>query len=463
MAGLGGLFSSAGGAAEQLFVWGVLEGIITALLSPALQEISQEALSTLPNTPLDASTAAALVAQAIMAKGDGESEAKLTGIDGSRFDALVTSAGNSLDLGSVVAAYQRGLIGDGSYDPTDVSLQGAMASGAIRETWGPILKKLTISIPSVAEVMNAWLEGQIEEDEANTRYLAAGGDPTWFQTAYNANGQAPTPVELLELLNRGIIPEGGEGPTVVSYDQGFLEGPWRNKWMTPLLALRDYLPPPRTVTAMYHDGQLTSAQASTLLAKQGLTPDLVAAYLTPATKTATTTAKTVSESNVIALYADGLIDKSKAVSMLVALKYPQADAELLIELQDFKVQSAQLSAGVDHVRTLYQGAKITRADAISELEALDISGTQAAALVDTWNVTVTQTVKLLSAAQVVDGWYYNLIAADEALSRLETLGYDDVDAYLLLAIKNKGPLLGVPAPPGTDIPTPAPTPAPPAT
>lgn len=446
--GLGGLFSSAGSAAEQLFLWGVLESIVGALLTPVVQGLTQDALKLDSNTPLDPQVVAGLAAQQLYTDGDAASEANLSGVSTQRLDTLIRAAYNSIDLGSVIAALQRGLIQVGDYEANDISLAGAAAQSAIQQEWVPILEQLAISIPSVAEVMNAWLEGQIDEGEARTRYLAAGGDPTWFQTAYNANGQAPTPVELLELVNRGIIPEDGTGPTVVSYEQGFLEGPWRNKWSTPLLALKNYLPPPRTVTAMYHDGQLTQSQAADLLAKQGLTPDLVASYLSPSKTATATTEKSLAKADILSLYADGLIAKGKAHDLLVALKYPSDEADLLLELQDFKTQKAALTQSVDHVRTLFQAGKLTRSDAKGELEALDVPGPAADDLLTTWEVTTQQTVKLLSPAQTVDAWYYALMTSDQAMEALETLGYDDEDAWLLLSIKNKGPVPDLPIPAG---------------
>lgn len=460
MAGLGGIFSSAGSSAEQLFIWQVLGSIISAVLAPVVQEVQQKALGELPNTPLDPSVAAALVAQTLLSLGDGEAEAKLSGVDGARFDNLVTAAGSTLDMGAVVAAFQRNLIPVGSFDPTDVSLQGAMASAAIRESWSPILQSLAVAIPSIAEVMNAWLEGQITQDEAEKRYLAAGGDPTWFQTSYNANGQAPTPVEALEMLNRGIITETGTGPDAVTYQQAFLEGPWRNKWLSSFEQLRNYLPPPRTVTAMYHDGQLTQAQAADYLTKQGLTADLVAAYLSPVTKTTTTTAKTLAEAQIIGLYTDQIITTKQATDYLVALKYPPDQAALLIELADFKTQATALTAGVGQVKTLFQAGKLTQAEAVSELESLNIDGTTAKALIQTWNVTQRQAVKTLSAAQIVDAWYYTLYDVDEAMTALQGIGYDELDSYILLAIKNKAQLPGVPLPSGVQPPVPPPVIAP---
>lgn len=445
--GLGGLFDGVGSAAGQLFLWQVLGQILSALLGPVVTEVQQTAFSKDPSLALDAATAAQLVVQHIMSQSDAESEASLTGIDPVRFANLVLQAGNTLDLGSVVAAYQRGLIGDGAFDPADVSLHGAMASSGIREGWAPILSKLTVAIPTIAEVMNAWLEGQIDESEARTRYLAAGGDPTWFETSYNANGEAPTPVELLDLVNRGIIPIAGEGPGVVSYNQGFLEGPWRNKWLDSVLALREYYPPPRTVTAMYHGGQLTAAQASSYLAKQGLSADLIAAYLSPTTATTTTAEKTLAKTDILSLYADGLIPKSRAHDLLVAIKYPSEAADELLELQDFKTAKANLTAQVDLVKQLYKGGKATASDTQTALVAAGVPAVQAEALINSWNVATAVEVRSLTAAQIVDLWEYDIVDLPTTLTMLEALGYDSEDAFYLVQIKNKGPINFLPTPP----------------
>jgi hypothetical protein len=438
--GIGGLLGSAGGSAEQLFVWQVLGSIVSAMMAPVQQGLQQHALGLDPNTPLDPNVAAAMVVQQILDASDGAQEAKLSGINGDRFSDLVTQAGNAADFGAVVAAFQRGLIHVGDYDPTDVSLAGALASGQVRKDWLPIIEKLTVAIPTVAEVMNAWLEGQIGEDEARKRYNDAGGDPTWFQTSYNANGQAPTPVQALELLNRGIIPLDGVGPDKTSYQQAFLEGPWRNKWLQSFIALREYLPPPRTVTAMYHDGQLSHDKAADLLTKQGLAPDLVTDYLSKPVKASTTAEKHLAKGDILSLFNDGLMSRSAAIDALVALKYSHSDAELLISLETFKAETAKLKSGVGQVRTLFQAGKVSRADATAMLATLDVTPAQAKTLLDTWEVTVTQAVRTLDAAQIVGAWHIDLYDTPTAIKMLGILGYDSEDATVLLAIKNKGKL-----------------------
>lgn len=458
MPGLGDLFGR-GSIAEQFLLWGVLQQLLQPLLEPVITEISKEVNSKFPELPLTPAELAGQVARGLLDDSDAAGEASQSGLGATEFAKLVKAAAQSPALGTAVAAFQRGEIPAGDGDPLTPSLTGALADAGVRREWWPIVERLAVQIPSTAEVMNAWLEGQITEAEARTRYLAAGGDPTWFQTSYNANGQAPTPVEALELLNRGIIPQDGTGPDSISYHQAFLEGPWRNKWLTPFLALREYLPPPRTVTAMFHDGQLTHAQAAELLTKQGLAPDLVAAYLSPTSSTTSTTEKHLAKTDILALYTDGLMTSADATKALEAINYTAHDAALIIELQDVRIAAAQVSAGVTRVRGLFNSGKITATEAAAELVKLHVDAAQATELVNTWAITTSNEVRTLTASQIGRAWYYLLISADDAMTRLQALGYDAEDAYVLLGLEAKGPVPGLPNP----LPKFTPPPLPPVT
>lgn len=447
MAGIGDLFGK-GSIAEQFLIWGVMQQLLQPLLQPAMTELGILVNDQFPVTPLTPADAAQHAARGLVSQDDGAATARKSGVDSEPFGQLVDAARTSPALGLVVEALQRGYIDTGSGDPKSASLHGALADHGIRESWWPIIDRLAVQIPSVAEVMNAWLEGQIDESEARRRYLEAGGDPTWFQTSYNANGTAPTPMEALEMLNRGLIPQDGTGPDSVSFHQAFLEGPWRNKWEPVMLGLKDYYPPPRTVTAMFHAGQLTHDQAATYLAKQGLTPDLIAAYLSPTHSQTATTDKHLAKTDLLALYADQLITPAQLTKGLTDLGYTAHDADLVVKLADVRLAAAQVTSGVAHVRSLFEAGKLTETEAQQALVQLHVDAAQAQQIVATWTISLAPKVRTPTAAQLVDAWYYQLLPADVVLGRIEQLGYDSADAYLLLAVRNHGPVQGIPAPPG---------------
>lgn len=439
MAGLGDFFGK-GSIGEQLLLWGILNQVIGAAISPGIVEIQSTVNELAPLVPLSPAELAALVARGFAAESENEGDAKKSGIDSARFRDLVKLARSTPGSGELVAALQRGIIARGSADGGDISFDGGLADSGLDQAWIDVIAKLAVQIPTVAEVMNAWLEGQIERDEAHTRYIAAGGDPTWFQTSYNANGQAPTPMEALTMLNRGLIPSDGSGPESISYHQAFLEGPWRNKWETPFRGLGIYVPPARTVTAMLREGSITEAEALAYWHAEGLSVATAAQYLAAASHHSTEAQRALSQAQIVALYEDKLVTKQEAHDQLVALRYTSGDATLILELADLKAAHAASKQATTRLRTLYLAGRNSRDTTIGALHTLGIPDDQAGDLVAVWDLEMATSTRVLSAAQIESAFQYELFDQATAQAELVGLGYTPHDAWILLSIKAKGAL-----------------------
>jgi len=298
--------------------------------------------------------------------------------------------------------------------------------------------------PSPESMLNAYLEGQISEAEARTRYAKLGGDPDYFDILYDSQGQAPTPTQALELANRGIIPWTGSGAGVVSYEQAFLEGPWRNKWAASFRALAEYLPPPRTVTAMHKEGSLSTAQATALLEKQGLTPELAAAYLASSSHQKVAAAKELATTTVLTLYRDRIIPRAEAATFLEAQRYSPAQADYILQVEDMRVAEKFIVAGVSKVHTLYVGHKISETQAMATLAQYGVDNAQAKELADLWGHERAANVRQLTPAQVEAAWEHKIIDQPTALARLAEMGYTAYDAWVALSVRAKEALPGEP-------------------
>lgn len=453
MAGLGDAFGE-GSTARQLLVWQVLAQVIGALAAPGFTELAKLSNQAAPVMPLDANVAANAAARGLMSQGEAQGFANDSGFGSEVLGVMTKVASHAPELSAAFEAHRRGLIPEGSGDGAEVSLRGALADAGIPARWHDVMSKLAVSIPTQAEVLNAWLEGQIPEGEARHRLLEAGMDPSWIQAAYDANGQAPTPVQALELANRGLIPWEGTGPGAVSYRQAFLEGPWRNKWEPVFRALGEYLPPPRTVTAMYHQNQISHALAAELLAKQGLRPELVAAYLAQGHSATTATERHLAKTEITQAYGDGLLTKAQATKGLEALRYSGHDAAIILQLVDVKVRTSQLNNGVTRVRSLYEQDKLTDTQARELLHQLGMDAPTATAVVRTWHLTVSTRTKELSAAQIEAAVHYELLSPADGIARLVRMGYDAGDAWLAIAVRQHG-AAGLPPRPTSLPPAPA--------
>jgi hypothetical protein len=448
VAGIGNLFKS-GSIGEQFLLWNVGSQLAQSIMGPFLQAIQNRTWSADPNIPLSAAQAAELVQRNILIHDQGQSEAGQSGIDSTRFDHLVKAAGRTPDISMIMELVRRGQVGTDTAVDGRPSLIDAMIDQGIRPEWVTALTELVTEIPSVAEVMNAWLEGQIDEAEARRRYILAGGDPTWFQTSYNAQGSSPTPDMLGTMANRKIIGWTGTGPAATSYAQGFLEGPWRNKWEPAMRRLAEYLPPPRTVVAMIHAGSLTDAQALDLLEKEGLTPELAAAYLADAHHTKASATKELTQAQLIKLYQDGKIDQARVTGLLEKLGYSAANVALIVDLANVHKADTHITAAINRVHSQYVARRLNAQSAKRDLVALKVPADQVTYLMDLWDIEIGANVKQLTAAQITAAWMHKILTEAEALVELGHLGYSQFDAWVMLSIANKGALANKPPAPIT--------------
>lgn len=444
MVGLGDLFGK-GSIGEQFLLWNVGSQVASAGLAPFLQSLTNKVNQLDPSVPLSPEILADLANRALMDSGTAASHAAESGISGDSFKALQAAAEHAADLSLVMEGVRRKTLAEGGTGPGVASLENALKDSGVQEQYWPTVKALLTQIPTVSEVMNAWLQGQIEEGEANRRYLEAGGDPTWFQTSYNANGSAPSPNEAATMANRGIIGWDGTGPSAVTFEQAFLEGPWRNKWEPAWRKLAEYLPPPRTVTALQKEGVITQAEALTLYKRTGLSAELAAAYVKSASLTKTATEHALTKADVITLYKDRLISDAECVSMLEALNYSAADAAYIVAMADFQREAHLLTASVSKIHTLYVTHKITKANASASLTTLQVPAAQVEDIFKHWDLEKSVNVKALTEAQIVSAWDDELITQTEAESELAAIGYNAFDAWVLLSIKAKKAQPGKPA------------------
>lgn len=422
---------------QQLFIWSIASAVVQAALEPFLSEVRATINATAPNLRLSPQAAAEAVARGFLEAGRGQAEAAAGGLNAERFGVLVEAARQDLDVGSLVVAMRRGLI-------SRADLEAALRRRGIRAEQIRLVPELAKQDPSPEAILNAYLQGQIEEAEARRLFEKVGGNPEYFTLLFNAQGTAPTPTQALELANRGIIPWSGRGANVVSYEQAFLEGPWRNKWLEPFRALAEYLPPPRTVTAMYREGSISRERAIDLLKKQGLAPDLAAAYLASGTAQKTERQRDLAVGTIRDLYGARLIDRGTAATMLGSLGYDASEADWILALEEVEVARRFLSAALGRIRSLYVARKIDRATAVAALGRLEIPADQQSDILRLWDLELGLAVETLTAAQVAAAFRLDLLDQATAQAELEARGYSPWDAWALLSIAKRTRLPGEP-------------------
>ena len=364
-------------------------------------------------------------------------EAQRWGLTGDRFDVLVKLAGQAPAPGDLAVALRRKII-----DPERFRL--GIAQGNLRNEWAEVVRQLAVQQPSPTAMLQAELEGQLTHAEALDRYVKLGGDPDYYQVLFDTQGQAPSPLEAAEAARRGIIPWAGRGPGVTSFEQAFLEGPWRNKWLDAYRALSQYLPPPRTITAMYREGSLSHDQAASLLQRQGVPPELVTAYLSSGSAQKVEKGRDLAQAAMLALYRDRITDRGQAAAMLQSIKYDAHEADYLLKVVDLEVAQRFMTAAVGRVHSLYVGHKIAQAAVKSTLASLKVPADNIEQLVSVWSLERQANVRTLTAADYRSAFAKGLLTREQASDQLVQLGYTAHDAWLYLSLHAGKPLPGEP-------------------
>lgn len=381
------------------------------------------------------------LAQAVIRNFIPQSEAlaiaKLSGVDESQFATMVRLAGDSLSPTDLTIALRRKLIPYDSKSPDKPGFLQGIQQGRLRDIWAPIVKDLAQEWPTPTDALESRLVGQTTTDEAKTLYETFGGDPKYFQLLLDTRGEAPSPLELGVLANRGDIKWDGLGPDKTSFEQGFHEGRWRDKWITAYRKLAEFRPPESTITLFLSHGVITDDQAADMLAKLGMTNDTANMYIAEAHLEAYSDYRGLAISSALTAYYEQLLTHDQTLAILIDLHVDPRAAEIQMEMQDVKRAFDAINNAVTRIRTLYAARKITLQTARDSLVTLGINGTQVEGIIQAWQIENSVNVKVLTETQIADAFYLGFMTEQEALDELGNLGYSEFDAWILLSLKEK--------------------------
>ena len=435
---LRGIIPAEGNGADSVsYVQGIAETRLHNKWAPVLEKLSQAIL-----TPPDAADA---VVRNFLTMGEGEAIAAKSGLNAADFTTMTHLAGDAPGPQQLAEALRRGAIQPDGTGAESTSFEQGIAEGRLAGKWSPVIKALSTIWPTPVDALDATLKGQVTKEQGLALYEMLGGDIQFYPWLFNSRGSAPTPLELIEMANRGVIPWDGTGPDSVSYSQGFLEGPWRDKWEAPYRALGAYIPPPGTVTEFLARGSMTDEQAAAELAKQGMSEDIIAAFIADAHLQAISPYRGLSASTAVDAYKTRIIDAATLTHILTSLHVAPDAITLIIEYADMQRAFAQVTGAVSRIRSLYAARKITAQTAIDALAALDIPAATATEMMDTWSVENAISVRTLTEAQIVGAWEIQALTEAEALQELANIGYTPFDSWVLLSIKAKAPQDNKPA------------------
>ena len=429
---------SGDGADSVAFDQGIREGRLADKWVPVIEALSAAVLS--------APDAASAVVRNFLSTAEGQSVAAKSGVSADTFATLVQLSGDAPGPQQLAEALRRGSIPAEGTGPGATSFVQGIAEGRLADKWAPVIRELSVEWPTPIAALNAQLKGAFSGDEGKALYERLGGDPQFYDWLLFSEGSAPTPVEAADMARRGIIPKDGTGPDAVSFQQAFLEGPWRNKWQDAFWQASEYIPTAREVITLLKDGAVDKDTAAAWMHRAGADDATVAAFIAEADTALLSDYKGLTTQSVLGMYYNQLISTDDATSILESLHVSPQAVPLMLAYADMQRAIAQQQNAVSRVGSLYAARKITAATAKQSLMTLQVPPAAVDSILATWQLENSINVKLLTEAQIVDAWELGIMDEAAALTELGNIGYTPYDAWVLLSIKAKARLPGQPEP-----------------
>lgn len=404
-------------------VFAVVFTVIQQVVQPFVQPLVNEAWKLSQAMPLSAADVALNELRGGQYKGAGAGEASLTGIDASRYEAILYNTGEPLALEQMLFLLRRGLVGEGDVDK-------AIRQSRVRDEWIPDALNLKWGPPSAADAIAAAVRNLMDDGTASDVVQQNGIDPKWYDVLRQSAGRPPGIAEFGELVNRGLA-------TDAEWAQAIRESDIKDKYIPQILQLRERLMPERTVVSGISKGVLTYDQGVERLLLLGFSPTNAAILASEASSTKAAKHRELSEALITEGYRLGKLTRTEAVTELDAIGYDDTEAAYVLDLEDAKIVHAQHNAALNKVRALYIAHKLDQAETTAELVNLSVPAGQAQELVGLWTLERDAQVAELSVADLghllVLGW----LTPDEYQARLIARGYSQEDAALKLAVTTK--------------------------
>lgn len=436
---LRGVISESGKGAESTsFTQGIAEGRLADKWAPVIKALSEAVLS--------APDAAAAVVRNFMTLAEGEAEAAKSGVSAATFASLVQLSGDAPGPQQLAEALRRGAIPDSGTGAESTSFAQGIAEGRLADKWAPVIRELSLDWPTPIAALNAQLKGAFTGDEGRALYAKLGGDLQFYDWLLFSEGSAPTPAEAADMARRGIIPKDGTGPDAVSYEQAFLEGPWRNKWLDAFWQASQYIPTAREVITLLKDGAVDKTTAAQWMKRAGADDATTAAFIAEADTALLSDYKGLTTQSVLNMYYQRLISPDDATVILESLHVSPQAVPLMLTYADLQRAIAQQNSAISRVGSLYAARKITAQTARQSLITLQVPAAALDDIMATWQLENSINVKLLTQSEITDAWKEGIMGEDEALTELGNIGYTPYDAWVLLSLKAKAALPGKPEP-----------------
>ena len=372
----------------------------------------------LRNSPVSVADAALAVLRGNLSKKDGAVIAAQNGYDLASFNTILDNTGEPPGIMQLLEARRRGFI-------DEQTLVRGILQSRVRDEWIPTLEKLAFEPLSVADAVNAVVQNHISQADGNRYATENGLQAGDFDILVETAGEPLSRTEMEELYNRGVVTED-------QVKQALRESRVKNKYVDLAFQLHRRILPLRTIDSALRYGGLSHQDAIKIVMEQGYTESDANTVIAAGSGQKLQSHKNKVISSAVSLYEDNVITSDQALKIIEGMDATADEAKFILESAEFTRNAHLINAAVSAVKSKYLGHHIKRNQVISDLDALGIPASQRDRLIQVWDIEYGAYSRTLTEAQIVKAVKIKLISPEDGLNRLMDMGYNLVDAGLLL-------------------------------
>lgn len=398
----------------------IVREFVSAVIAPYVQDAANKSWSADPTAPASPAEAAIGVIKGHVDFNTAQGIAAMSGIGHDMFALIVDNTGEPPGLMQLAEAYRRGIIDAGTFEK-------GVRQSRVRDEWTQTLLALRYQPVAPGEVLAGAVQGHLDPADASQRLSFAGIDPTNYDWLYATHGRPPGIMEMLHLLNRGVVAQS-------EVEQAIRESDIKNKYIPALLEMRRQLMPQRTIVSAIRQGVLTPEEGITRLLMIGYNADDAHVLASEATATKHQRTRDLTEQQILSLYAEGFIAEAEAATMLGNLGFDATEVRWVIALADHARHERFQQSAITAVHSRFVAHHVDKATAQRTLDDIGVPAAARDDLLTLWTSERNAHVAQLTRADLKALHKLGKLTHDEYRTRLLNMGYTDLDADLILEL-----------------------------
>lgn len=372
----------------------------------------------LADEPVSVADAALGVLRGDLTMDEGLAIAAENGFTQDSFNTLIANTGEPPGTEQMLEAFRRGFV-------DEATLDRAILQSRVRNEWIPVIKKLRYTPMSVADAVNAVVQGHMPMATGEQIANFNGLEPGDFDTLYQTAGEPLSRTELEQLYNRGLIDQA-------AVEQGLRESRLKDKYVTPAFDLHQKIVPVNNLQRALRYAGISVQDAIRVAMENGYSEQDATLIVKAGSAERLQTYKDRVVAAALAMYEDNVVSQADVTSLIESLDYTAEEAQFIFRSSEYRRNAHLINQVVSALKTKYLQRHISETQVINDLNAIGVPTSQRDQLMQLWNIERGAFTKILTEAQIVKAATDSLITEEDAKARLVNLGYNPADAELLL-------------------------------